>query len=58
MATVPTQTGTSTQPAPPTLEPTLADTWKTFEAAFNRQDVQEVAGFWEPDGTQIGPTGN
>ena len=58
MATVSTQTTTSTQHAPSTIEPSLASTWKAFEAAFNRQDAQEVAGFWEQDGTLIGPTGN
>jgi uncharacterized protein (TIGR02246 family) len=58
MATASKQTTTSTQPVPPTFEPSLADTWKAFEAAFNRKDAQEVSGFWEKDGTLIGPTGN
>lgn len=41
-----------------TLEPSLADAWKKFSAAFNRLDAKEVAAFWEADGTLIGPTGN
>ncbi len=58
MATVSKQASTSTQPMPSTIEPSIASTWKAFEAAFNRQDPKEVAGFWDPDGTLIGPTGN
>jgi len=58
MRTVATESSTTTQAAPPTLEPALADAWKKFSAAFNRLDAKEVAAFWEVDGTLIGPTGN
>ncbi len=57
MATVSTHTTPTTQHLPTALEPSLADAWKAFEAAFNRQDVPAVAAFWEPEGTLIGPTG-
>jgi uncharacterized protein (TIGR02246 family) len=43
--------------AAPSLDPALAETWKKFNAAFNRFDPKEVAAFWETDGTLIGPTG-
>jgi uncharacterized protein (TIGR02246 family) len=58
MATVSTQPGSAPQVSPSTVESSLADTCKKFNAAFNRADVKEVAGFWESDGTLIGPTGN
>lgn len=60
MATVSPQPGSTPQISPPTgnVEPSLADTCKKFNAAFNRADVKEVAAFWESDGTLIGPTGN
>ena len=57
MATV-TPQSTSTPQAPTvTVESSLADTCRRFNMAFNRQDVKEVASFWETDGTLIGPTG-
>jgi len=50
-------TGPTFPAAAPSLDPALAETWKKFNAAFNRFDVKEVAAFWEKDGTLIGPTG-
>jgi uncharacterized protein (TIGR02246 family) len=58
MATVSKQVSSPSQPAPAAIEPSLANAWKAFEEAFNRQEVHEVAAFWEADGTLIGPTGN
>jgi uncharacterized protein (TIGR02246 family) len=57
MESIPTQASASTQHGPETVEPSLAATLRAFEEAFNRQDVKEVAGYWDPDGTLIGPTG-
>ena len=58
MATVSTQSRSTPQFPPSIVEPSLVDTCKRFNAAFNRADVKEVAAFWESDGTLIGPTGN
>lgn len=58
MATVTPQTSSSPQVPTINIEPSLADTCRKFNMAFNRQDVKEVASFWETDGTLIGPTGN
>jgi uncharacterized protein (TIGR02246 family) len=58
MATVSTQSTSTPLITPSTVDPSLADTCKRFNAAFNRADVKEVAAFWDSDGTLIGPTGN
>jgi ketosteroid isomerase-like protein len=58
MATVSTQSSSTPQISPSTVEPSLLDTCKKFNAAFNRADVKEVAAFWDSEGTLIGPTGN
>lgn len=58
MATVSTQHSSTPQIPTPTVEQSLADTCSKFNTAFNRADPKEVAGFWESDGTLIGPTGN
>ena len=58
MATVTPQSSSSPQAPTITIEPSLADTCRRFNMAFNRQDVKEVASFWETDGTLIAPTGN
>jgi uncharacterized protein (TIGR02246 family) len=42
----------------PIVEPSLADTCKKFNVAFNRADAKKVAAFWEEAGTLIGPSGN
>ncbi len=57
MATVSTQGSPSTAHVPATVETSMADTLKAFEAAFNRQDTREVAAFWEQDGTLLSPMG-
>jgi uncharacterized protein (TIGR02246 family) len=58
MASVSTQSSSTQQVPTQTIEPSLADTCRSFNAAFNRADVKEVAAFWESEGTLIGPTGN
>jgi uncharacterized protein (TIGR02246 family) len=58
MATVSTQSSSTPQVPTLIIEPSLADTCRRFNIAFNRADVKEVASFWESDGTLIGPTGN
>jgi uncharacterized protein (TIGR02246 family) len=58
MRTVTRESSPSPRITTPTLDPALAEAWEKFGAAFNRQDAKEVAAFWEPDGTLIGPTGN
>jgi uncharacterized protein (TIGR02246 family) len=58
MATVSPQSSSTPQVPTITIEPSLADTCRRFNTAFNRADVSEVASFWDPDGTLIGPTGN
>ncbi len=58
MASISTNTSSTPHREAPNLEPSLSETWKAFGAAFNRHDAHEVAAFWEPDGTLIGPTGN
>lgn len=58
MATVTPQSSSTPQVPTISIEPSLADTCRRFNMAFNRQDVKEVASFWETDGTLIGPTGN
>jgi uncharacterized protein (TIGR02246 family) len=57
MGTTSTQATGSTQQAAATVDPTLTASLRAFEEAFNRQDVKEVVGHWDPDGTLIGPTG-
>lgn len=57
MATVSKQTSTSSEHVPATIEPSLAEAWSKFEAAFNRQDPREVASFWDEEGTLISPAG-
>jgi uncharacterized protein (TIGR02246 family) len=57
MESVSTQASVSTQHGATTAEPSLSATLQAFEEAFNRQDVKEVTGYWDPDGTLIGPTG-
>ncbi len=57
MESVSTQTSGSTQHGPATVEPSLTATMRAFEEAFNRQDAEEVAAYWDPEGTLIGPTG-
>ena len=58
MATVSTQPSSTPQMPTRIVEPSLADTCKRFNIAFNRADVKEVAAFWEKDGTLIGPSGH
>ena len=58
MATVSTQPSSAPPMPTPIVDPSLADTCKRFNIAFNRADVKEVAAFWEKDGTLIGPTGS
>jgi uncharacterized protein (TIGR02246 family) len=57
MRSVSTDSSPKLQPPTAVVEPTLADAWKKFNAAFNRFDPKEVAKFWEEDGTLIGPNG-
>lgn len=57
MATVTPQSSSTPKVPTISIEPSLSDTCRRFNMAFNRQDVKEVASFWETDGTLIGPTG-
>jgi len=58
MRSVTTESTSTIQATTPTLDPSLGEAWKRFGAAFNRLDPKEVASFWDPDGTLIGPAGN
>lgn len=58
MATVTPQSSSTPQVPTISIEPSLSETCRRFNMAFNRQDVKEVASFWETDGTLIAPTGN
>ncbi len=57
MATASTHTSAGTHLEQPKMEPSLTQAWKAFEDAFNRQDPREVASFWDPEGSLVGPTG-
>jgi uncharacterized protein (TIGR02246 family) len=57
MATASTHGTPGTHLEPPAMEPSLREAWKAFEGAFNRQDPREVASFWDPEGSLLGPTG-
>ena len=41
----------------PKLDPSLQETWKKFNEAFNRADPKEVASYWAEDGTLVNPVG-
>jgi uncharacterized protein (TIGR02246 family) len=58
MATVSPQQNPTQRIPTPNVDPSIADTCHRFNTAFNRADVQEVASFWDPEGSLIGPTGN
>ncbi len=55
MGSVSTQASVSTDHGATTVEPSLAATLRAFEEAFNRQDAEEVAAYWDPEGAPPQP---